>query len=53
MENEPIFARETLFGMDEIRRYGLNLYFLRSILKEKFYTLSDAHEAIRKALEGR
>lgn len=51
--DKPIFARETLLGMDEIRRYGLNLYFLRAILKEKFYTLAEAHEAIRKALEGR
>lgn len=48
-----MFLRETLMGMEEIRKYRLNESFLRAILKEKFYTLEDAEEAIRKALEGK
>lgn len=47
---EPIYLRETLFGMDEIRKYGLNQYFLRAILKGKYYSLREAEELIRKAL---
>lgn len=47
---EPIYLRETLFAMDEIKQFGLNQYFLRAILKDKYYTLKQAKELINKAL---
>ena len=50
--DEPIYLRETLMEMDEIKHYGLNKYFLRAILKDKYYTLSMAKELVEKALRG-
>lgn len=50
--DEPIYLRETLMEMDEIKHYGLNKYFLRAILKDKYYTLSMAKELIEKALKA-
>lgn len=47
---EPIFLRETIFSLDEIKKYNLNQYFLRAILKDKYYTLSEAHRLIKAAL---
>ena len=52
-ETKPIYLRETLMEMEEIRKYRLNAYFLRAILKERFYTLEDAEQAIQKAIEGK
>ena len=52
-KQEPIYLVDTLSAMDEIKSYGLNRHIIGAILKNKFYTLSEAHEAIRKALEGR
>ena len=49
----PIYLVETLMGMDEIKQYGLNKYFMKAILDKKFYTLEEAHAAIRKAIEGK
>ena len=49
-EPEPIYLSETLFAMDEIKQFGLNQYFLRAILKDKYYTLKQAKELINKAL---
>ena len=49
-EPEPIYLRETLFAMDEIKQFGLNQYFLRAILKDQYYTLKQAKELINKAL---
>lgn len=49
-KSESVFLRETLFALDEIKEYGLNQYFLRAILKNKYYTLSDAHRLIRESL---
>lgn len=39
--------------MEEIRKYRLNDYFLRAILKDKFYTLENAEKAIQEAIKGR
>lgn len=50
--DEPIYLRETLMEMDEIKHYELNKYFLRAILKDKYYTLSMAKELVEKALRG-
>lgn len=50
--DEPIYLRETLMEMDEIKHYGLNKYFLRAILKDKYYTLSMAKELVEKALKA-
>lgn len=50
--DEPIYLRETLMEMDEIKYYGLNKYFLRAILKDKYYTLSMAKELVEKALKA-
>lgn len=50
--DEPIYLRETLMEMDEIKHYGLNKYFLRAILKDKYYTISMAKELIEKALKA-
>lgn len=52
-KSSPIYLVETLMGMDEIKQYGLNKYFLRAILDKKFYTLDEAHAAIQKAIEGK
>ena len=52
-KSSPIYLVETLMGLDEIRKYGLNKYLLRAILCDKFYTLEQAHELIRSKLEGR
>lgn len=48
--NEPIYLRETLMEMDEIKSYGLNKYFLRAILKDKYYTLEGAKALIQSKL---
>lgn len=48
--DEPIYLRETLMEMDEIKQFGLNKYFLRAILKNKFYTLEQAKSLILKAI---
>ena len=48
--DEPIYLRETLFAMDEIKQFGLNQYFLRAILEDQYYTLKQAKELINKAL---
>jgi len=48
--DEPIYLRETLMEMDEIKQFGLNKYFLRAILKNKFYTLEQATSLILKAI---
>lgn len=48
-KKESIYLRETLFGMDEIKAFGLNRDFLCAILKDKFYTLSQAKELICSA----
>lgn len=47
-----IYLRDTLVEMEEIKKYGLNKYFLRSILSDKFYTLEQAHALLKKAVEG-
>lgn len=47
-----IYLRDTLIEMEEIKKYGLNKYFLRSILSDKFYTLEQAHALLKKAVEG-
>lgn len=49
-KSEPVYLRETLFWLDEIKQFGLNQYFLRAILPDKYYTLKQAKELIRKAL---
>lgn len=48
--DEPIYLRETLMEMDEIKQFGLNKYFLRSILKNKFYTLEQAKSLIQSKI---
>lgn len=48
--DEPIYLRETLMEMDEIKQFGLNKYFLRAILKNKFYTLEQAKSSINAAM---
>ena len=47
---EPVYLRETLFALPEIKSFGLNQFFLRAILKEKYYTLSEAQRIIRSVL---
>lgn len=49
-KTESVYLRETLFTLPEIKAYGLNLFFLRAILKDKCYTLSDAHRLIRSVV---
>lgn len=49
--DEPIYLRETLMEMDEIKHYGLNKYFLRAILKDKYYTLSMAISLLDEAIK--
>lgn len=51
-KEEPIYLTDTLLGMEEIKRYGLNRYFLRAILTEKFYTLEQAKSLLDKACHG-
>lgn len=48
--DEPIYLRETLMEMDEIKQFGLNKYFLRAILKNKFYTLEQAKSLIQSKI---
>jgi hypothetical protein len=48
--DEPIYLRETLMEMDEIKQFGLNKYFLRAILKNKFYTLEQAKSLIQSKM---
>lgn len=48
--DEPIYLRETLMDMDEIKQFGLNKYFLRAILKNKFYTLEQAKSLIQSKI---
>ena len=48
--DEPIYLRETLMEMDEIKQFGLNKYFLRAILKNKFYTLEQAKSLIQNKM---
>ena len=48
--DEPIYLRETLMEMDEIKQFGLNKYFLRAILKDKFYTLEQATSLIQSKI---
>ena len=38
--------------MDEIKKYGLNQYFLRAILTENYYTLDTAHKLIQDFLNN-
>lgn len=49
--DEPIYLRETLMEMEEIKSYGLNKYFLRAILKDKYYTLSMAISLLDEAIK--
>lgn len=51
-KSSPIYLVDTLVEMEEIKKYGLNKYFLRSILSDKFYTLEQAHALLKKAVEG-
>lgn len=51
-KSSPIYLADTLIEMEEIKKYGLNKYFLRSILSDKFYTLEQAHALLKKAVEG-
>lgn len=48
--DEPIYLRETLMEMDEIKQFGLNKYFLRAILRNKFYTLEQAKSLIQSKI---
>lgn len=50
-EPEKIYLVDTLMTMDEIKGYGLNQYFLRAILKNKFYTLNSAKRLIEEAMK--
>lgn len=47
---KPIYLRDTIIQMDEIKKYGLNQYFLRAILTENYYTLGKAHKLIQDFL---
>jgi hypothetical protein len=47
---KPIYLRDTIIQMDEIKKYGLNQYFLRAILTENYYTLDKAHRLIQDFL---
>lgn len=47
---KPIYLRDTIIQMDEIKKYGLNQYFLRAILTENYYTLDKAHKLIQDFL---
>lgn len=44
---EPVYLRDTIIQMQEIKKYGLNQYFLRAILKDNYYTLDKAHKLIQ------
>lgn len=50
--SEPIYLRDTLIQMDEFKKYGLNQYFLRAILKENYYTLDKAHKLVQDFLNN-
>jgi hypothetical protein len=47
-----IYLRDTLIQMDEFKKYGLNQYFLRAILKENYYTLDKAHKLVQDFLNN-
>ena len=49
-ETKQIYLRDTLLKMDEFKKYGLNQYFLRTILTENYYTLDKAHKLIQDFL---
>lgn len=46
-KSAQIYLRDTLIQMDEFKKYGLNQYFLRAILKENYYTLDKAHKLVQ------
>lgn len=49
---EPIYLVETLIKLEEIEKYGLNQYFIRAILPNKTYTLSEAKSRIEACING-
>lgn len=51
-EPEPIYLVETLMKLEEIEKYGLNQYFIRAILPNKTYTLSEAKSRIEACING-
>lgn len=50
--DSAVYLRETLIQMDEFKKYGLNEYFLRAILKENYYTLDKAHNLVQNFLNN-
>lgn len=50
--DEAVYLRDTLIQMDEFKKYGLNQYFLRAILKENYYTLDKAHKLVQDFLNN-
>lgn len=50
-EDNAIYLRDTLIQMDEFKKYGLNQYFLRAILKENYYTLKQARKLVQDFLD--
>ena len=51
IEDNAIYLRDTLIQMDEFKKYGLNEYFLRAILKENYYTLKQARKLVQDFLD--
>lgn len=49
---EPIYLVETLIKLEEIEKYGLNQYFIRAILPNKTYTLSEAKSRIEACINS-
>lgn len=50
--DSAVYLRDTLIQMDEFKKYGLNQYFLRAILKENYYTLDKAHKLVQDFLNN-